>query len=98
MITNLLLLVLDIHFKTNNMKKLILVLCLLVVIFELKSQVSGYSQKKYISMVNQSGIMEKVENYVNSEIEIWQQKGRRLTFFIPPVRTTCLSWATQTTH
>lgn len=58
------------------MKKIVIGVLLILSIIDLKSQVTGLSEKKYISMVNQSGIMEKVENYVNTEIEIWQQKGR----------------------
>jgi len=58
------------------MKKISLIFLFIISVTNLQSQITGYSQKKYISMVNQSGIMEKVENYVNDEIECWQQKGR----------------------
>jgi hypothetical protein len=58
------------------MKKTVLILLFIISVFNLQSQITGYSPKKYISVVNQSGILEKVENYVNAEIESWQQKGR----------------------
>ena len=58
------------------MKRYFIFSCLILFGFNIYAQVTGYSQKQYISIVNQTGIKEKVENYVNSEIEIWQQKGR----------------------
>jgi len=58
------------------MKKTVFIILLLFFGLHVFSQTAGYSKKGYISMVNKSQIMQKIENYVNNEIEAWQQKGR----------------------
>jgi hypothetical protein len=67
---------LGITFNRYIMGKFIMILLFILISNCSIAQTIGYSKPRYISVVNNKGIQQKVETYVNQQIEQWQAKGR----------------------